>query len=154
MFWTIVTLGGLAALGLMAGGGWLLTRAQAAGTGMALPITLLILGAVGLIATVVGALLAKPEQPVGSSRHVVEVVSRSTRPRQFYLTLRNVETGQIYPNIRPRGGSTSNGRRCRNGPRNFKPGLRFESPFTIWRNSDTGVQTETPNEVALGRSYC
>lgn len=106
-----------------------------------------------LLATIVGAFLTKPEQPVGSTRHLVEVVSRSSRAKQFYLTLRNVETGEIYGKIRLRGGSTGNGRRCGKGPRNLQPGLRFESPFTIWRNSDTGVRTETPDALALGQTY-
>jgi hypothetical protein len=154
MFWTIAILGGLAGLALMAWGGLLLRRAQTAGTGAALPIVLLVLGSAVLLATVVGAVLTKPEQPVGSTRHLVEVVSRSTRSRQFYLTLRNIETGQVFPDIRLRGGNGANGRRCRNGPRHFQPGLRFESPFIIWRNSETGARTETPDERALGRTYC
>lgn len=154
MFWTISILGGLVALALMAWGGVLLTRARTAGTGTALPVVLLVLGSSVLLATIVGALLTKPEQPVGSTRHVVKVVSRSPRAKQFYLTLRNVETGEIYENIRLRGGSAGNARRCGKGPRNLQPGLRFKSPFTVWRNSDTGARTETPDALALGRTYC
>jgi|GEM_PF-7054950 len=154
MFWTIAIIGGLVSLALLGGGGVLLGRGGAPGTGKALPILLLVLGSAVLLATVVGAILTKPEQPVGSTRHEVEIVSRSGSSKQFRVTLRNVETGVIYENIRLYGASQGTSGRCRNGWRNLTPGLRIAAPFTLWRNSDTGARSESPDEAALGREYC
>ncbi|HEX9933259.1 MAG TPA: hypothetical protein VGB08_10500 [Allosphingosinicella sp.] len=152
MFWAIAIGGGLLSLALLGGGALLLARAQKTGGGKVLPIALIVAGCAVMIGTIVGAILANPEQPVGSAAHEVEVVSRSSRSRQFYVTLRNVETGEVYEDIRLRSRTT--GKRCPNGPRHLNPGRRFVAPFTLWENRNTGVRTEAPNAVELGRIMC
>ena len=154
MFWAIAIGGGLLSVALLGGGALLLQRAQNAGGGKAVPVVLVVAGCVVMLGSVVGAILANPEQPVGSTMRRVEVVSRSSSSRQFYVTLRNVETGELYENIRLRSRATATKGRCRNGPRNLVPGQQFPVPFTIWENSSTGVRTEAPDDVELGRAMC
>ena len=154
MVWMISILGGLISIALVVWGAMKLQRAQQSRSGKGAGVALLVVGCLALVGTVIAAVLASPEQPVGSATHEVEVVSTSGSSRTFYVTLRNVATGEVYQNLRLRERTGSRRGRCWNGARNLHQGQRFVAPFTIWENRDTHVRSEAPNAIEIGRTYC